>query len=127
MEKKITIYGDGSTSRDFCYVENVVQANLLAALNKNKIKQNEVFNIALNSKISLNRLFLLIKKNINNLNYDYNLKPIYKSFRKGDIRHSLADISKARKYLFYRPTHKFYDGLKLTIDWYRELLNAKNS
>tara|TARA_B110000503_G_C7152305_1_gene415762 strand:- start:1611 stop:2627 length:1017 start_codon:yes stop_codon:yes gene_type:complete len=118
--KKIFINGDGKTTRDFCYIDNVVQANLLAALSKKSKIQNEVFNIAINSQISLNQLYLSIKKITNDLGNNYNLKPIYKNFRKGDIRHSRAKISKARKLIFYKPNCKFFDGLKLTIKWHKK-------
>jgi UDP-N-acetylglucosamine 4-epimerase len=118
-EKNIFINGDGKTTRDFCYVDNVVQANLLAALSNESEIQNEVFNIAVNSQVSLNQLYLSIKKIVNSLGKNYKLEPIYKNFRKGDIRHSRANISKAKKLIFYNPHYKFFDGLKLTVEWHQ--------
>ena len=121
--KNIFINGDGKTTRDFCYVDNVVQANLLAALSKELKIQNEVFNIAANSQVSLNQLYLSIKKIVKGFGYNYNLKPLYKDFRKGDIRHSRASISKAKKLLLYRPYYNFFDGLKRTIEWHKGILS----
>ena len=121
--KNIFINGDGKTTRDFCYVDNVVQANLLAALSKELKIQNEVFNIAVNSQVSLNQLYLSIKKIVKGFGYNYNLKPIYKDFRKGDIRHSRASISKAKKLLLYRPYYNFFDGLKRTIEWHKGIFS----
>jgi UDP-N-acetylglucosamine 4-epimerase len=114
--RKIKIFGDGKTTRDFCYIENVIQANILAALTKKNI--NQVFNVAVEKKISLNDLFISIKKSLASNNFFYKKKPIYKNFRDGDIRHSLADISKIKKELKYLPTHSFSDGILALVPWY---------
>lgn len=120
--KTITINGDGKTSRDFCYIENVIQANILAATTRNDLALNQVYNIAYGKKNSLIQLFKTIKKNLKKKKIEYKKKPIYGKFRKGDVRHSLANIGKARKLIKYSPEYNFERGLKKTIDWY---LNKK--
>lgn len=115
-KKNIEIFGNGKNTRDFCHIENVIQANLLAAFAKNKA-QNKIFNIATGSNISLNQLYILLrlysKKKITFLS-----KKKYLKARKGDVKHSLADISNSKKYLGYEPTVSFNDGLRSAIDWY---------
>ena len=101
-QKDVFINGDGKTSRDFCYVDNVIQANILAALTDDKTSINQVYNIALGSKTSLNELFVLIKSLLSELIIYYLLEPKYQEFRKGDVRHSLADIKKAKVCLVIR-------------------------
>ena len=118
--KKAYIYGDGKTSRDFCYVGNVVQANLRAALTENSIALNQIYNIAYGEKTSLNKLFKLIKKE---LNASSRVMPIYKDFREGDIRHSHADISKAIKNLGYLPEYSIHKGIKKTLSWFKQDMN----
>ncbi len=115
----LLINGDGETSRDFCYVENVVQANILSATTSNKDAINQVYNVAVNERTTLNQLFdmqrsLLIKR----FAHLENFKPTYQDFRVGDVRHSLADISKAQNLLGYAPTHPIGDGLRTAMDWY---------
>jgi len=114
--KKIIINGDGKTTRDFCYIENTIQANIFAALcNKNRC---EIYNVASGSQISLNKLFFYIKKTLVGNNFFYKKKPIYRQFRKGDVRHSLADLSKIKKDLNYTSNYSFYDGILKIIPWY---------
>jgi UDP-N-acetylglucosamine 4-epimerase len=123
--KKETVFinGDGETSRDFCYVANVVQANLLAATTNNPDGANEVFNIALGERTTLNELFRLLQTSLREKDPSLpEQKPSYRDFRAGDVRHSLADITKAQKLLGYRPTHRIEAGLRLAMEWYR--LNA---
>ena len=129
--RPVFINGDGETSRDFCFIANTVQANLLAAttylflpiisqeniLIKETIG-NQIYNIALNNSTSLNILFSLINKNLALNGYVINAEPIYRDFRMGDVRHSLADISKAKRQLGYEPTHNFEAGIIETIPWY---------
>jgi len=117
--KKVYINGDGKTSRDFCYVSNVVQANLRAALSKKPKALNQVYNVAFGDKTSLNSLFKLIKSE---LNITAEIEPIYKDFREGDVRHSHADISKAKKNLGYNPKHSIYEGIKKTVLWFKNEL-----
>ncbi len=115
----LLINGDGETSRDFCYVENVVQANILSATTTNPDAINQVYNVAVNERTTLNQLFdmqrnLLIKR----FEHLENFRPTYQDFRVGDVRHSLADISKAQKLLGYVPSHRISEGLSTAMDWY---------
>lgn len=116
--KGIFINGDGLTSRDFCYVENVVQANILSALNYSKNAKSQVLNIAFGHQTTLNELSEMIIENLKHLNIKSNFEVNYRDFREGDIRHSLADISNAKKIIKYSPTVDPFTGLKLSMDWY---------
>ncbi len=114
-DKEIFINGDGKTSRDFCYIENAVQANILAAVTKKKNALNQVYNVAVGDRTSLNELYRLLQKFFKiNAGIEHN-KCTYKDFRDGDVRHSQADISKASQLLGYKPTHNIEDGLKNTV------------
>ena len=108
------IFGDGTTSRDFTYIDNVVYANVLAMTTKNPDAINEVYNVAYGSSSSLNTLFELIKKQLHST-----IPAIYKPERKGDIKNSLANINKAKNRLEYEPLINIEQGLKLAIDWYK--------
>jgi UDP-N-acetylglucosamine/UDP-N-acetyl-alpha-D-glucosaminouronate 4-epimerase len=120
----VFINGDGETSRDFCYIENVVQANLLAATTKDPLSINQAYNIALGKRTTLNGLFALLLAAVRRLEPELpEQKPVYREFRSGDIRHSVADISKARRLLGYDPTHDIDRGLDLAMDWYRKNLS----
>jgi UDP-N-acetylglucosamine 4-epimerase len=117
--KTIFINGDGSTSRDFTYVANVIQLNICAALTKNTEAFGSVFNGALGDTISLNELFAKIKENVLLKLPDLqSTDPTYRDFRVGDILNSQADISKAKKLLGYDPKVKVEDGLKMTVDFF---------
>ena len=115
----VFINGDGETSRDFCYIENTVQINLLAATTDNDKALDQVYNVALNDRTSLNDLYMMIEDRLvqrtKNLKRE---KPIYRDFRAGDVRHSLADISKAQQLLNYQPKYKIDRGLDESMDWY---------
>jgi UDP-N-acetylglucosamine 4-epimerase len=116
----IFINGDGETSRDFCYIENVVQANLLAATTKNAEAINQTYNIAIGRRTTLNELLESLKLELGkNDPAVLNQKPIFREFRPGDVRHSLADISKARRLLGYEPEYPIERGLAMAMDWYR--------
>jgi UDP-N-acetylglucosamine 4-epimerase len=128
-DEPVYINGDGETSRDFCFVANVVQANLLAAMAINagesrlntppESPANQVYNIALGSRTTLNDLYNQIRTNL--IPFYPNLhdaQPLYRDFRPGDVRHSLADISKAKRLLGYAPVHQLRHGLLLSIPWY---------
>jgi UDP-N-acetylglucosamine 4-epimerase len=120
--RKATVYinGDGDTSRDFCYVANVVQANLLAATSRPEAA-NQVYNIALGQRTTLNELFALIQESLREVLPSLpEQKPVYRDFRAGDVRHSLADITKARSLLGYEPTHTIREGLRLAMSFYRQ-------
>ena len=114
---EIFINGDGETSRDFCYVDNAVQANLLAATSSEKA-QNQVYNVAVGDRTSLNDLFLILKNNLVDNGKDYLSVPCYREFRAGDVRHSQADITKAKKLLGYIPSHDLVKGISDAMPWY---------
>ena len=120
MEGKVpTIYGDGETSRDFCYIDNVVQANILSAGTENIEALNRIYNVAIGGRTTLNELFGMIKESL--ADYDgksKNVSPTYGPPRSGDVRHSLADITKARTYLGYEPTHDVMKGMAETVRWF---------
>tara|TARA_B100000242_G_C43047960_1_gene489274 strand:+ start:31 stop:1056 length:1026 start_codon:yes stop_codon:yes gene_type:complete len=120
----VFINGDGKTSRDFCFIENAVQANILAAF-ANDGAQNQVYNVAVGDITSLNDLYKIIKNNLeaNNIKVKDNL--IYREFREGDVRHSQADISKAQKMLGYNPNFNVLDGIKQSIPWYINNIKIK--
>lgn len=113
-----SIFGDGSTSRDFTFIHNVVYANVLAFSSSNSASVNQVYNVAYGASTSLNKLFELIKADLNST-----LVPEYKAERKGDIKNSLANITKAKQLLGYEPLVDLQTGLKLTIDWYKNHLS----
>ena len=116
---EVFVNGDGDTSRDFCYIENVIQMNLLAAMTENPQAVNQVYNVAVGDCTSLNSLYKIIAKLLNmNLKSGIIQKISYRNFRVGDIQHSQADISKAKDLLNYQPTHKIEQGLEETIAWY---------
>lgn len=118
----VCLYGDGETTRDFCYVANVVQANLLAATAVPEAV-NQVYNIALGERTTLNELFSLIRSALAKHEPAVaEQQPIYSDFRAGDVRHSQADISKAQRWLGYTPTHRIGQGLELAMEWYRNNL-----
>ncbi len=115
----VYINGDGETSRDFCYIANVVQANLLAASTQNTEAVNQVYNIALGDRTTLNELYAQLKQNlISSFPHLKDDQAIYRQFRSGDVRHSLASIDKAREKLGYEPTQKILKGLELAMPWY---------
>ncbi|HEY3322558.1 MAG TPA: SDR family oxidoreductase [Planctomycetota bacterium] len=114
-----TINGDGSVSRDFCYVENVVQANVLAATVEDPRALDKVYNIACGVRTTLNELFALLRDGLAKSRPQLaGAQPKYGSFRRGDIPHSLANISRARELLGYEPTHSIAQGLDETLAWY---------
>lgn len=117
--QSVQINGDGETSRDFCYIDNVVQVNILSALANDVEAVNQVYNVALNERTSLNQLYEMIRSLlVKRFPHLENHKPRYVAFREGDVRHSQADISKAIRLLGYAPTHRIDEGLKQALDWY---------
>ena len=115
----VFINGDGETSRDFCYIDNTVQINLLAATTDNDKAVDQVYNVALNDRTSLNTLYQMIEERLIQRTQGLEKKrPIYRDFRAGDVRHSLADISKAQQLLNYQPKYKIDKGLDESMDWY---------
>lgn len=113
----VVIYGDGETTRDFCYIENAIQANLLAAL-AGPEASGEVYNVAVSGRTSLNQLFAKLRDVLSTFQVHYDLSPVHGSFRDGDVRDSQADISKATHLLGYLPTHNLEEGLKVAMPWY---------
>ena len=115
----VEIFGDGETFRDFCYVENVLQANLLASTAQNPEALNRVYNVALGDRTTLNGLFEMIRVLLaERFEHLQSYKPQYRDFRSGDVRYSQADIGKARSLLGYAPTYRVTDGMRAAIDWY---------
>ena len=114
-DKPPTIYGDGSQSRDFTYVDNIVEANLFAA--RAKQTKGEVINIACGQAVTVNEIIDMINEIVGK-----NVKPIYAAPRPGDVKHSLADISLAKKLIAFKPKVSFRDGLQKAIEWYRDNL-----
>ena len=120
------INGDGETSRDFTYIDNVVQANILAGTTNNEKAFGQAFNTAIGGRETLNNLYSAITKGIQENLPDLKInKPIYRDFRAGDIRHSNANIDKMRTLLGYEPTHTLERGLKESIAWYIEDIKGR--
>lgn len=121
--QSLQINGDGETTRDFCYIENVVQANILAARCDNPAAVNQIYNVALNETTSLNELYQMMKTLLKDaFPHLERHQPKYAEFRNGDVRHSQADISKAKTLLHYAPTHRVDQGLREAMEWYRKNL-----
>ncbi|MCF8780295.1 NAD-dependent epimerase/dehydratase family protein [Vibrio sp. IRLE0018] len=117
----VFINGDGETSRDFCYIDNVVQMNLLAATAEEEAK-DEVYNVAVGDRTTLNDLFYAIKSALNQNGVSAKGDPIYRDFRAGDVRHSQADIGKAISKLDYQHTHRIMEGISEAMPWYKEFM-----
>jgi UDP-N-acetylglucosamine 4-epimerase len=115
--EEIFINGDGETSRDFCFVENTVQANLLAAT-ADEADKNEVYNVAVGDITTLNHLFAAIRDELATHGVQYAREAVYRGFREGDVRHSQADIGKAAQRLGYAPQYRIRDGLRIAMPWY---------
>lgn len=114
----VFINGDGETSRDFCFIENTVQANILAATTQNDEAKNQVYNVAVGDRTTLNDLFNAIKVALNESGVVYEKEPIYREFRAGDVRHSQASIEKIKSFLDYQPNYKIGSGIELAVSWY---------
>jgi len=114
----VYINGDGETSRDFCFIENTVQANILAATTQNDNAKNQVYNVAVGDRTTLNDLFNAIKVALNENGVTYTKEPIYRDFRTGDVRHSQASVEKIKNLLGYQSTHRIYEGIVLAMGWY---------
>ena len=117
QDEDVVINGDGLTSRDFCFVDNAVQANLLAATAQTSGK-SEVYNVAVSDITTLNQLFIYLKDTLLDLGITYQRKPSYRNFRKGDVLHSQADIGKAKLRLGYLPAYRIRQGLEAAMPWY---------
>jgi len=120
-DEPVYINGDGETSRDFCYIDNAVQANILAAMADKPEALNQVYNVAFGARTTLNQLYQQLRGQLlPRYPHLANASPTYRDFRAGDVRHSLADITKARTLLGYSPTHDLHSGLQEAIGWYME-------
>jgi UDP-N-acetylglucosamine 4-epimerase len=119
----VYVNGDGETSRDFCYVANAVQANLLAATVDEQAAVNQIYNVAVGDRTSLNQLFEHLRATLAPMfPHLAQFRPIYRDFRSGDVRHSLADIGKAKRLLEYEPSHRIEEGLAESMAWYVDRL-----
>jgi UDP-N-acetylglucosamine/UDP-N-acetylgalactosamine 4-epimerase len=126
QNEPVYINGDGETSRDFCYVANAVQANLLAATSLDEAAVNQVYNVAVGQRTSLNELFEHLRAMLApRFAHLAEASPIHRDFRAGDVRHSLADISKVHRLLGYEPTHTASEGLSEAMEWYLRHLNGE--
>jgi UDP-N-acetylglucosamine 4-epimerase len=115
----VQINGDGETARDFCYIENVVQANILAGTAQDPEAVNKVYNVALGEQTSLNELFASLSELLAARDDSFgHAAPVYRDFRAGDVRFSRADISRAKRYLGFKPTCRVHEGLERAIEWY---------
>lgn len=120
----VFINGDGETSRDFCYIANAVQANLLAAVAENPAARGQVYNVAVSGRTTLNELFSFLVEKLRDEGTALDVQPVYRDFRPGDVRHSQADITKGRELLGYAPTHTIEEGLAEAMPWYLAFLRA---
>ncbi|MEZ8500746.1 NAD-dependent epimerase/dehydratase family protein [Vibrio splendidus] len=123
-QEEVFINGDGETSRDFCYIDNVVQMNILAAMADDNAK-NQVYNVAVGDRTTLNELFNSIKSSLNKLEITATKRATYRDFRAGDVRHSQADISKAKNNLYYEPQYRISDGIDIAMSWYVDYIGRK--
>lgn len=123
-DESLFINGDGETSRDFCFIENVVQMNILAALSDETAK-DQVYNVAVGDRTTLNQLFSALKGALSENGIFYNKEPEYKDFRVGDVRHSQADITKAKTKLGYEPIFRISEGIRKAMPWYVKSLSGK--
>lgn len=124
--RELRIFGDGHSSRDFCYIDNAVQANLLACLSEDPAAINQVYNVAVNARTTLNELYRVMRDLLQErFPHLQDHRPLYADFRAGDVRHSQADIAKANRLLGYQPTHRLEDGLRAALDWYVGHLGAR--
>ncbi len=113
----VYVNGDGETSRDFCFIENIVQMNILSAT-ANEEAKGQIYNVAFGVRTTLNELYQIIKFELQSNNLEVNSNLIYRSFRAGDVQHSQADISKAKGNLDYQPLYSLRDGIAKAVNWY---------
>lgn len=120
----VFINGDGETSRDFCYIENTVQMNILAATAPDEAK-DRIYNVAVGDRTTLNQLFSAIREALNHQGVEVMQDPVYREFREGDVRHSQADITKARTLLSYQPEYQIFEGIAQAMPWYVRFIGNK--
>ncbi|MCG7538913.1 NAD-dependent epimerase/dehydratase family protein [Pseudoalteromonas sp. OF7H-1] len=121
-EEDVYINGDGETSRDFCFIENTVQMNILAATASDEAKDN-VYNVAVGDRTTLNDLYKSIQSALKECDVEHTQEPIYRDFRAGDVRHSQADVGKAVNNLGYAPEYKILQGISKAMPWYKAFLD----
>jgi UDP-N-acetylglucosamine/UDP-N-acetylgalactosamine 4-epimerase len=121
----VFVNGDGETSRDFCYVDNAVQANLLAATTASREALDQVYNVAVGGRTTLNHLFEALRGALAHNGVRYDREPVYREFRAGDVRHSQADIGKARRLLGYEPRFDIRAGIGAAMPWYLRFLSPQ--
>ena len=121
----VFINGDGETSRDFCFIDNTVQANILAATTQDDAAKNQVYNVAVGDRTTLNELYRALQIALAENYVQFNCDPEYRDFRTGDVRHSQASIAKIEKYLGYQPSYKIVEGINKAMPWYIKFLNKK--
>ncbi|MGB9191442.1 NAD-dependent epimerase/dehydratase family protein [Acinetobacter sp.] len=114
----VFINGDGETSRDFCFIENTVQANILAATTQDDAAKNQVYNVAVGDRTTLNDLYRAIQSALAENGVNYSKDPVYRDFRAGDVRHSQASIAKIEQALDYAPEFRIDAGIQLAMRWY---------
>ncbi|MDP1315529.1 NAD-dependent epimerase/dehydratase family protein [Acinetobacter lwoffii] len=114
----VFINGDGETSRDFCFIDNTVQANILAATTQNDEAKNQVYNVALGDRTTLNELYRAIQVALAENQVNFERDPVYRDFRAGDVRHSQASIAKIQQHLGYEPQFKIAEGIQVAMRWY---------
>lgn len=123
----VFINGDGETSRDFCFVDNAVQANLLATTTESLSARNQVYNVAVGGRTSLDQLFRALQLALAENGIEYRKEPHYRDFRAGDVRHSQADVGKIKQLLGYVPLFDIDSGIKVAMPWYVEHISAKSA
>lgn len=123
-DQAMTINGDGETSRDFCFVNNAVQANILGAVAVDEASRNQVYNVAVSGRTTLNDLVRYLSEALADNGVHYTKAPVYGPFRAGDVRHSQADINKAEKLLGYSPEFDIKSGIDCAMPWYIKFLSA---
>lgn len=114
----VFINGDGETSRDFCFIDNTVQANILAATTQDEAAKNQVYNVAVGDRTTLNELYRAIQVALSEYQVNFERDPVYREFRAGDVRHSQASIAKIQQHLGYAPQFKIAEGIQLAMRWY---------
>jgi UDP-N-acetylglucosamine/UDP-N-acetylgalactosamine 4-epimerase len=121
----VYVNGDGETSRDFCFVDNAVQANVLAATTTDSPARNQVYNVAVGGRTTLNQLFDALRDALAENKVRYDKRPVYRDFRAGDVRHSQADIAKAKRLLGYSPQFDVRRGVAAAMPWYVRFLSVE--
>ncbi len=126
QDRDVVIHGDGETSRDFCFIDNAIQANLLAATATEDHARNQVYNVAVGDRTTLRQLFEALRETLFQHGVDYRKQPHHRDFRAGDVRHSQADVGKATRLLGYVPRFDVAAGLRAAMPWYVQFLSGRD-